>query len=359
MMTLAQTLEAWRSGIGLPLGTPAWIVAAMGIFLVYLLVIFPSGAVVSYIDRKLSADFQARVGPNRAGPGGIIQPVADLLKFLQKAPSREWNWQETLWLGIHTMALYSTVAVMPLGSAAILVNTDMSAFLPFWSALVLSLGTMLMGFSQGTVAGWFGGVRLASQALAGAFPAMICVLCAGLRAGSFRWAAFASVQGASPLSWTGTTNFFQFIAMIVFIASGLVMMNVPPMDGGLSEKDLHGGVSSDLSGRRFSLFRLGRFYGFFLWSQITVVLFLGAWTLPSWLAEPLSSGNDLMLREIIELVWLLSKTYALMVLLIWIARVNPRARVDQTTDFSWKVLSPFSLGALIGAAVWAGWRAMS
>jgi NADH-quinone oxidoreductase subunit H len=358
MMSLAQTLEIWKSGIGLPTGTPLWVVAAIGIFLIYVLVIFPSGAIVSLVDRKLSADFQARVGPNRAGPAGILQPLADLLKFLQKEPSREWNWQETLWLGIHTMALYSTVAVLPLGSAAILVNTDMSAFLPFWSALVLALGTMLMGFSQGTVSGWFGGVRLAAQALAGAFPALICVLCAGIRAGSFRWAAFASVQGASPLHWTATTNPFQFIAMIVFIAAGLVMMNVPPMDGGLSETDLHGGVSSDLSGRRLSLFRLGRFYGFFFWCQITVVLFLGAWTLPNWLIERISDGSEHVLREVIELLWLLFKTYALMIVLIWIARVNPRARVDQTTDFSWKVLSPFSLGALIGAALWAGWRAM-
>jgi NADH-quinone oxidoreductase subunit H len=74
--------------------------------------------------------------------------------------------------------------------------------------------------------------------------------------------------------------------------------------------------------------------------------------------ERVTDGNEHLLREIIELVWLLAKTYGLMMILIWIARVNPRARVDQTTDFSWKVLSPFSLGALIGAALWAGWRAM-
>jgi NADH-quinone oxidoreductase subunit H len=357
MMSLAQTLEIWKESIGLPTGTPEWLVAAIGLFFIYAIVILPSGAVVSYVDRKLSADFQARVGPNRAGAAGLLQPFADLLKFLQKEPSREWNWRETLWLGIHTMALYSTVAVMPLGSAAILVNTDMSAFLPFWSALVLALGTMLMGFSQGTVSGWFGGVRLAAQSLAGAFPALICVLCAGIRAGSFRWAAFAAVQGASPLHWTATTNPFQFIAFIVFVASGLVMLSVPPMDGGLSVMDLHGGVSSDLSGRRLSLFRLGRFYGLFLWSQISVVLFLGAWTLPPWIAEHVSDAGSHVQQEVLELVWLLAKTYALMVLLILFARVNPRARVDQTTDFSWKVLSPFSLGALIGAALWAGWRA--
>lgn len=357
MNSLQTTLEIWKSAMSLPTGTPAWIVATIGIFLIYAIVILPSGAVMAFIDRKLSADFQARVGPNRAGPAGAFQPLADLLKLLQKEPAREWSWSETLWLGVHTMALYSTVAVVPLGSSAILVNTDMSAFLPFWSVLVLALGTMLLGFSQKTVNGWFGGVRLAAQTLAGAFPSLICLLCVGIRAGSFRWTDFALVQGGSPLHWSAFSNPFQFVAFIVFVASGLVILNVPPMDGGLSLADLNGGVSSDLSGRRLSLFRLGRFYGFFVWSVIAVVLFLGAWTLPFGLSDHFAGAGSYVLLELLELSWLLFKTFSLMMVLIWIARVTPRARVDQTTDFAWKVLSPFSLGALIGASFWAGWRA--
>ncbi len=357
--SLDVTLDIWRNSIGLPVATPPWIIASLGLAAIYVLVIFPSGAVMAFIDRKLSADFQARVGPNRAGPNGMFQPLADLIKLLQKQRLHKWNWRESVWLGIHTMALYSTVAVIPLGSSAVLVNTDMSAFLPFWAALVLALGTMLLGFSQRSVTGWFGGVRVASQALAGALPALVCLICAGVHAGSFRWEAFARIQGASPLSWTAFSGFpFELVAFVVFVVSGLVLLGVPPMDGGLSTVDIHGGVASDLSGRRLTLFRLGRFYGFFLWCLISTVLFLGAWNLPFGVAEALREKGDYAFLEILELTWLLLKTFALMTLVILIARVNPRGRVDQTTDFAWRVLSPFALAALIGAGLWAGWRTL-
>jgi NADH-quinone oxidoreductase subunit H len=308
------------------------------------------------MDRKLSADLQARVGPNRAGSGGFLQPVADLLKLLQKESRQQWNWGENVWLCIHTMALYSTLAVIPLGSVTLLVDTEMSAFLPFWSALVLALGTMLLGLSQASVPGWFGGIRVAAQSLAGAFPALVALLCAGVRSGSFRWSVLASSQGFSPWTWTAFANPFQFVAFVVFVMSGLVVLGIPPLDGGLSMSDIHGGVLSQLYGRRLSLFRFGRFYGFFFWCVIAAVLFLGAWCLPSGLEKQLRESGILTILSLIELLWLLLKTFFLMMLVVWVARANPRSRVDQITDFAWKVLSPFALTALVGAAIWTGWR---
>jgi NADH-quinone oxidoreductase subunit H len=309
-------------------------------------------------DRKLSADLQARVGPNRAGPAGMLQPLADLIKLLQKESHKQWTWRENFWLSVHTMALYSTLAVIPLGSAALLVDTEMSAFLPFWSGLVLALGTMLLGLSQGSVPGWFGGIRVAAQTLAGSFPALIALLCAGVHSGSFKWSLLAGVQGFSPWNWTVFSSPFQFIAFLIFVMSGLVLLAIPPLDGALSTSDIHGGVSSHLFGRRLSLFQFGRFYGFFFWSVITVVLFLGAWRIPQQISEGLQNANAVWILAVVELVLLLVKTFSLMLLIIWIARVNTRTRVDQITDFAWKVLSPFSLIALVGASLWAGWRAL-
>jgi NADH-quinone oxidoreductase subunit H len=350
--------SVWGHALGLPAGTPEWIIAAIGIIGIYGFVILPSGAIMSYLDRKIGADFQARVGPNRAGPAGIFQPIADLLKLLQKEATQDWSWREALWLAVHTMALYSTVAVLPLGSLVLLVDTDMSAFLPFWATLVLAFGTMLLGLSQGSVPGWFGGVRVAAQAMAGAFPALVALLCAGVRAGGFRWSVLAGSQSASPLSWAAFANPFQFVAFVVFVVSGLVLLSIPPMDAALSQVDIHGGVASHLHGRRLSLFRLSRFYGFFLWSVLAVVLFLGAWELPNSLFSALKDSEHWGLIQFLELLLLLIKTFMLMLVVVWVARVNPRSRVDQVTDFAWKVLSPFSLGALIGAGFWAGWRAL-
>ena len=121
--------------------------------------------------------------------------------------------------------------------------------------------------------------------------------------------------------------------------------------------DFDGGVASQLHGRRLSLYRFSRFYVFFLWSVITVVLFLGAWILPEKAVELMKEAEAYRLQSLGELLWLLMKTFVLMLLVVWVSRVNPKSRVDQTTDLSWKVLSPFSLVALVGASLWTGWRA--
>ncbi len=349
---------AWSDALGIPSGLPQWLYASAALLCIYCFVVVPSGALMSYCERKLAADLQARVGPNRAGPAGILQPLADLLKLLQKEARQGWDWKKSVWLGIHTMALYSTLAVLPLGSMALLVNTEMSAFLPFWSALVLALGTMLLGLSQDSVPGWFGGIRIAAQTLAGSFPALIALLCAGIRSGGFRWSLLAESQGFSPWAWTAFSNPFQTIAFGVFMMSGLVLLAIPPLDGGMSVSDIHGGVSSHLYGRRLSLFQFGRFYGFFFWSVITVVLFLGAWVLPANLVQSLKANSINELLAVVELGWLLVKTFILMLLVIWVAKVNSKSRVDQITDFAWKVLSPFSLAALVGSSLWAAWRAI-
>jgi NADH-quinone oxidoreductase subunit H len=347
--------QAFEHMMSLPPGLPEWSIAVIALVCAYAMVVIPSGAVMAFLERKLSADFQARVGPNRSGPAGLFQPVADLLKLLQKGPGQAQSWREELWMGVHTMALYSTVAVLPLGSAVLLVDTDMSAFLPFWAALVLALGTMLLGLNQGSVSGWFGGTRIASQAMAASFPALIAILTAGLPAGGFRWSQLAAAQGSSPFHWTVFSSPFQFIAFLVFVASGLVLLSVPPLDGGISLTDLHGGVSAHLAGRRLSLFRLGRFYGFFLWSIISVTLFLGAWNIPRGMGGALRDHESWLALALLELFVVLVKAFGLMLLVVWVARANPRSRVDHITDFSWKVLSPFSLAALAGTALWTVW----
>jgi len=349
-------IEAWCQSLGIRADLPDWYYALLYLVCTYFFVIIPCACILFYLDRKLSADLQARVGPNQAGPVGILQPLADIFKLLQKQTSQNSLLSENVWFCVHTMALYSTLAVMPLGSLALLVNTEMSAFLPFWSALVLTLGTMLLGLNQDSVPGWFGGMHVAAQTLAGAFPALIALLCAGVRVGSFKWSVLASSQGFAPWHWTFLADPFQLMAFLVFVMSGLILLAIPPLDSGLSMAHFDGGVASQLYGRKLSIYHFGRFYVFFLWSVITVVLFLGAWILPQHLSDFLRAGEAYKILGFLELMMILVKTFVLMLLLVWISRVNPKSRVDQITDFSWTVLSPFSLMALMGASLWTGWR---
>jgi NADH-quinone oxidoreductase subunit H len=352
--------ESWRSLLALPDAVPAPVVAALAVAIVLFVVVLPSGAVLSIASRKMGADLQARIGPRLAGPAGVLQPVSDLLKLLQKkgAPShlgggsRIRTWSATFF---YIMTVYSTVAALPLGSTVLLIDAEMSAFLPFLASLVLALGTMLLGISHGTVPSWFGGLRVAQQAVAGAVPALFALLTAGMRSGGFRWTLLADSQAASPWSWGLFVSPFDFLAFVVFLAAGLVLLGVAPLEGGGSSKGGHGGISASLDGTRLLFFLMGRFYGFFLWSVITAVLFLGAWRLPSGVAEMLRESGTLWALEGAEIALLLCKVFALMLGVSLVASVMPRLRTDQVADFSWRVLSPLSFLSLVGATVWKAW----
>lgn len=337
---------------GLSPDAPEWLGAVLSLVFIYFCILIPYGLAMTYLWRKLGADLQARVGPNRAGWAGVLQPVADIIKLLQKERGADDTVRVRFWMVILTMALYCTVAVLPFGSVFLLLNTDMSAFLLFWTTLVLGLGTMLLGFNQFSVPGWLGGTRIAIQAVVGAFPALISILCVGLTSGGFRWSWVVGNQGFSPLHWNCFLDPFHFIAFCIFMASGLVLLSGAPLEAGISLNEIRGGVMASLSGRRLALFLMGRFYGLFLWCLLATVLFCGAWVLPSWIKPFLAESSWVWLQVVLENLVLLSKTGFLMLVLCWISRVSPRVRVDQVTEFSWKILSPLALFALIGCTLW-------
>lgn len=343
----------WKTILSLPEGAPQWLVAALVILLLVAAVVVPAAALVSLVDRKLGADLQARVGPNRAGPAGVFQPIADFIKTLLKedAAESETSLSETLWILTAVGVLFCSLAFLPLASATLLVDTDMSALLPFFAAFGFCVAMAFFGLRRETVPGLLGGLRSAAQAVAGGFPALVALLAVGMRSAGFKWSQISGAQGFSPLSWTIFSNPFQFLGFLAFVGGGLVIFGIPPLDPGYSEGDLQGGVASGLRGRRLILFRLARFYGFFLWSVVTAALFLGAWALPEGARESLSPG----MRFFTEALWLGFKTFMLMTVVIWSARVLPRVRAEQVTEFSWKVLSPFALVSLIGTAFWVAW----
>lgn len=349
---MTQNWEAWELLLGLPHETSRVALAAIAVMSVGIFVLVPCAALVSWASRKLGADFQARVGPNRAGGAGVLQSVADWIKLLQKTSAAPLRWNEWSWLLIQSMALFATAAVLPMGSLYLLLDTDLSAILPLWSALLIGLSGLFLGLSQGTVPGWMSGIRIASQTLAGAFPALIAILLVGLRAGDFKWSSILAAQGASPLEWLAFTNPFHFVSFIVFLVSGLVLFGVSPLEGGTSLPDLRGGVYAGLSGRRLSLLRLGRFYAFFLWSALTSILFLGGWLLPGMMRAGLEEVGTAWAVQAVELLVFFIKTGFVMLAVIWVEKVTPRLRSDQVTDLAWKVLSPLSLLSLMGTAIW-------
>jgi NADH-quinone oxidoreductase subunit H len=326
---------------------------------IYCGVLVPGAGLINYLNRKFTADLQARVGPNRAGPAGILQPLADFFKSLQKEVDfKSMSLRETSLFWIQSIALYTTIAVLPLSSLILSVDADMGVFLAFWAAFTVALMSLFLGLERSSVPGWLSAVRTAIQALTGAFPAMLSLFCAAMQAGGLRWSQIAAAQGAFPFSWIIFRNPFEWIAFFVFIVSGLILFSTAPMDSGFDRVDIVGGFTSSLFARKRTLYNFGRFYGFFLWTVIASALFLGGWNIPEELKQNLQDSGSPVVIAALELSVILSKSFALMVIVNLITKVNPRGRVDQITDFSWRVLSPAALLAAMGSAVWICGRSL-
>ncbi len=316
--------------------------ALFGLATLFFFIVTPALFFVTHLERKLTADLQARVGPNRAGWAGLSQSLADLLKLLQKQGS-----QRPLilsWSTVETIALFSSLAVLPLGSAFLFLDPDMGAFLPVFSLCVFSLASVLQSLKSGEIRGNVGAIRGAAQFITGIVPAVLALGAVGVRAGGFRWSVIVSSQASHAMDWSIWTDPFQFLAFLVFVSSGLVILGVPPLHSAYSEVELNGGLSSSEFGHRLGVFRLSRMFAIFFWALISTSLFLGGWAGFTSFDAPFAAA--------LEVLWVLVKALFLLFGVLLIARTIPRVRSDQVTDFTWRVITPMALLSLVGTAFW-------
>jgi NADH-quinone oxidoreductase subunit H len=171
-------------------GSSTFVAGALHVFFVLLLIhvffMWPVIAVHGFVERKLGADLQARVGPNRVGPAGSFQAAADAIKLLQKRMGGKSAGTEVFWSICQLAALHALFASLPLASSLLLVDSDLSIMLPLWSFAAVSACGLLMGTARNQLPGWLSGLRGAFQGVSGLFPALISILAVGIHAGGFR-----------------------------------------------------------------------------------------------------------------------------------------------------------------------------
>ncbi len=355
---------AWLSNA---LGFDATSLVAFVIFAIASLIVVGAlatiGGLGTYAERKISADLQMRQGPNRVGPYGILQFLADGVKMILKEdliPAQADRFTFILAPFLCMIGVFATLAVVPFSSGLMLADINVGVFYLVGMASLVGVGVFLGGYSSNSKWSMLGGMRGASQIISYEIPATITIVSIVLIAGGLSFKTLIGGQGGLPHEWFLLHNPFAFIGFFVYFIAALAETNRAPFDLPEAESELVSGYHTEYSGMRFGLFALAEYIEVFVVCGVAVALFLGGYKVPFDLGtghiftEKL--GLDSMLSQnigqLLELGSFFTKTLALYYVVIWVRWTLPRLRVDQLMTLCWKYLTPIALFNLLGIAVW-------
>jgi NADH-quinone oxidoreductase subunit H len=325
-----------------PYAHESWIiqiVKALVIFAVILQIV----PIILWVERKLLGRFQARIGPNRVGPYGLMQPLADVLKLLSKeqsTPATAVPWMMALAPVISIFTAVASLAIIPFGPESAwggefgLYGMDVSIGIlwPLAFGALAFYGLMLGGWASGSKYSFLGAMRSAAQLISYEVALGLSLLGVIITAGSL---SLTQIVDAQEGMWYVIP---QFVGFVIFIVAGFAETNRPPFDLPEADAEIVGGYNTEYGGMRFGSFFMAEYINVVVISGIAVTMFLGGWHGPGPIA--------------LAPLWVLLKMGLFVVLFIWIRATLPRLRYDQLMSFGWKVLLPLAtLNALVTAIV--------
>ena len=315
---------------------------------------------VIWAERKFVSDLQNRVGPDRAGPWGILQSLADGVKAFFKESIRPTKAEFLLYAAAPVMALIPALLiflVIPIGAPITigdteyqLVGTDLNVGLLY----VLALSSMavyavtLAGWASGSKYPLLGSVRASAQMISYEAAMGLALVPVVLFAGTTSIVGIVESQQGTFGGLLPAWNIVLLPSFVIFLIAGFAETNRAPFDLVEAESEIVGGYHTEYSGLTFALFFLAEYINVFNISALTAVLFLGGWAGPVF-------GPD-WLVALLPIVWFLVKTWAIVLLFVWVRATLPRMRYDQLMSFGWKRLIPVSLVWIILVAVAIGVR---
>lgn len=328
--------QSWVGIFALSDGTDGLIVFALAFLYFHLLLIPVSTIFYRYISRKLVADIQARVGPNRTGPSGSLQGLADVLKlFFQRG--RDTRTRAVFLAQI--AALFSIFSALPMGVGFVFVQSELNILLPFISLLILCFFKILEAGNQEKIEDTLIGFRGGFIALSAFVPALCTLLVPCVLSGKMDWESIINIQGVIPYRWFGISSPFGMLGALTFIVSGMILFQVPPFS--VSE-----GERKKYQAANLILFEMTRFYGFFIWCILTVALYFGA-------AGTVTDGQaGGFFRSHAQIFITLFKAGLIWTVIQIFGKTIPSIRIERITDFIWKFVFPSALISLIGAVFW-------
>jgi NADH-quinone oxidoreductase subunit H len=307
------------------------------------------GGLGTYAERKISADMQERIGPNRVGPYGILQFLADGVKMLLKEDIIPRSSDRLLFIMAPVLALtgvFGTLALIPFSSGLTLANLNVGIFFLIGIGSLVGVSVFLGGYASNSKWSMLGGMRGASQIISYEIPVVISIMATVLLSGSLSFGGVVGMQGGMPQEWFIFHNPFTFVAFFIFFIGALAETNRAPFDLPEAESELVSGYHTEYTGMRFAFFALAEYIEVFVVCGVGAACFLGGFQVPFHL------GGDGVLGQLLQLGAFVSKTLALYYLVIMVRWTYPRLRVDQLMTICWKYLTPMALFNLMGCALW-------
>ncbi len=343
----------WQTGLWPVVWILTWIVVLVVVLL----------GLVAYLmlwERRLIAFMQVRIGPNRVGPAGLLQPIADALKLFTKELIRPDRADVALYyLGpiVTLMPALAVWAVVPFGPDIVLANINAGLLFVFAIASMEVYGAIMAGWSSNSKYPILGAMRAAAQMVSYEIAMGICILVVLMVSGSLNLTEIVNGQakgwfagyGINFLSW----NWLPLLPIfVVYLVCAVAETNRHPFDVVEGEAEIIAGHMVEYSGMGFALFFMAEYANMILFSVLASLLFLGGWLapfgfehltfLPTWMTSLMNFGW----------IWLGLKTFVMFSLFVWIRASWPRFRYDQIMRLGWKIFIPVTLVWLVVVGAW-------
>jgi NADH-quinone oxidoreductase subunit H len=337
LLSFVSSAPDWVQGIAASLIN---IAGVLGVFMTLF-------ALISVLERKILGRIQNRYGPNRVGPYGLFQPVADGIKLLIKediVPTRADKVVHFLAPIMGAMPAILALGVIPYGRNMTAFSIDGGILFFFAVGSATELAVFMAGWGSNNKFSMLGAMRAIAQMVSYELPLILTVLPVVMIVGSLSADAIVASQagyfhGFIPRWFVFTP--WGAAAFILFFVSGLVESNRTPFDVPEGESEIVAGHMTEYSGFKYAIFFLAEYFGMFAVSGLAVTLFLGGWHAPLPFLEVIPSY-----------VWFFAKLAVLLFVFIWIRGTLPRMRVDHVMNFAWKFMMPMAFTCLIAAAAW-------
>ncbi|HTX73275.1 MAG TPA: NADH-quinone oxidoreductase subunit NuoH [Rectinemataceae bacterium] len=279
---------------------------------------------ILWVDRRVASFFQERLGPNRVGPFGLLQSINDAAKLIGKesilpaaADKRVYKAAPLIVFTI-TMVLYG---FLPYGKGMLPLNFNVGLLFFVAIASTTTIAILMAGWGSNNKYSLLGGMRTVAQVISDEIPLAFSMLGVVMISGSMNLGQISAAQHGV---WF---VFIQPLAFLIFLISALAELTRSPFDMTEAEQELIAGYHTEYSGMRFALFFMAEYANLFCVAALGATLFLGGWSgpiLPGWL-------------------WFIGKTWAMVLVILWLRWTFPRARVDKMMKFNWKFLIPLSI----------------